>query len=166
MRPEIYYVPPTADFFASYVRSDIKPPLEASSLGMKLYVGDQRKSLKTPTTGEMSLVLSYKNREAHLVSFADHGDVLGIVQLQGATRSKGYRVATGTKLIPLFASQISEITNHPDSPYEEIYMPPVSMIEGVEVAVSELTKLRYEALALDLGLQYSDHEQLFVKKLR
>ena len=47
-----------------------------------------------------------------------------------------------------------------------MYMPPVYMIEGVEVAVSDMVKPRYEALATELGLVYSEREQLYLKKLK
>lgn len=164
--PEQYYHPPTRESFIPFVNKEVVPAVDATKLNMGLYVGEQREGLKTATTGEMSLLLEYKEREAFVASFADQGEVLGIVQLQGATRGKGYRVATGLHLVRLFASQIQEITTHPESPYREMYMPPLFMIEGVEVAISDMVGSRYEALASELGMKFSVDEQLFLKKLK
>lgn len=166
LHPEQFYQPPTSEDFIPFVKKDVVPAVDASQLNMGLFVGEQRAGLKTATTGEMSLLLEYKEREAFVTSFADQGEALGIVQLQGATRGKGYRVATGLHLVRLFASQIQEITAHPESPYREIYMPPVFMIEGVEVAISDMVGSRYEALASELGMKFSAQEQLFLKKLK
>lgn len=164
--PENYYQPPTNEDFSRYVNRRLIPVVDHSRLDMGLLVGEDRSSLRTPTTGELSLVLSYKGKEAYVASLADHSDSLGIVQLQGATRSKGYRVSTGVDIVRLYASQIDAIATHPESSYKELYMPRVQMIEGVEVAVSNFTSARYEQLAAELGMKYSHEEQCFIKKTR
>ncbi len=164
-RPEEYYQPPSQDVLSNYVNNDITPPVDVQRLGFELLTGEERNALRTPTTGDLSLVLRYKGREGFVASMGDEGEALSILQFQGATRQEGYRVATGIHVVRLFASQIHEIAHHPESTYREMYMPPVFMIEGVEVAVSEMAKPRYEALASELGLKYSDREQLYLKKL-
>ncbi len=166
LRPEDYYCPPSPENMARFVNSKITPPVDHTRLDIRLLSGEERTSLRTPTTGDLSLTLSYKGKEAFVASLSEEREALGIVQLQGATRSKGYRVATGVDIVRLYASEIDAIATHPESPYREIYMPPVVMVEGVETAVSSLTVSRYEALAVMLGMKFSAEEQLFLKKVK
>lgn len=165
-RPGEYYQPPSQEVLSKYVRGEINPPVDALRLAFGLLAGEERQALRTPTTGDMSLVLRYKGREGYVASMGDEDEALSILQFQGATRQEGYRVSTGIQIVQLFASQIHEIATHLESPYKEMYMPPVYMIEGVEVAVSDMVKPRYEALATELGLVYSEREQLYLKKLK
>lgn len=165
-RPEDYYSPPTLEDMVSYVNTKLTPQVDHTRLEIQLLRGNERSILRTPTTGDLSLALYYKEKEAFVASLSDDMEAIGIVQLQGATRSKGYRVATGIDVVRLYASEIDAIATHPDSPYREIYMPSVVMVEGVEMAVSTLTVSRYEALAVMLGLKFSAEEQLYLRKLK
>ena len=166
LRPEDYYCPPSPENMARFVNSKITPPVDHTRLDIRLLSGEERTILRTPTTGDLSLTLSYKGKEAFVASLSEEREALGIVQLQGATRSKGYRVATGVDIVRLYASEIDAIATHPESPYREVYMPPVRLIEGVEVAISDMTTSRYEALATELGLKFSEQEQLFLRKIK
>jgi hypothetical protein len=164
--PGEYYQPLIPEDLGRYIKREIAPPVDAQRLELGLLKGDERSVLRTPTTGDLSLILRYKGREGFVASMGDEGDALSILQFQGATRQEGYRVVSGVHVVRLFADQIHEIATHPESPYREMYMPPAYMIEGVEVAVSAMVKPRYEALAAELGMQYSEREQLFLKKLK
>ena len=166
MRPDQYYLPPTGEQFAPYINRKVNPPVNPEKLRLDLLYGEERARLETVITGDMSLALSYKEKEAYVASFADQGEALGIVQLQGREGRIGYRTASGLYISRLFASQIHEIISHPESPYKELYMPRIDMIEGVEVVISDLTVSRYEGLAIDLCMKYSAEEPQYIRKLR
>lgn len=166
MRPEQYYCPPSHEDLGQFVNFRVAPPVDPQKLDMGLVVGEDRVKLHTPTTGDMSLALLYKDREAFLASMGDEGEALSVLQFQGATRREGYRVASGVHVVRLFASQIHVIAEHPESPYRELYMPLVSGIKGVEDAVSEMALSRYESLAMELGMKYSYAEKRFIKKTK
>ncbi len=166
MSPENYYKPPTPKELGKFVNDKVIPPIDPSRLDVGLLYGERRAKLHTPITGDMSLVLSYKNKEGYLASLGDEGEALSILQFQGASRREGYRVTSGLHLIRLFASQIHKIADHPESPYRELYMPPVFTIEGLEVAVSSMAAARYESLATELGMQFSHEELRFVMKVK
>ena len=166
MRPEQYYRPPTSEDLSRFVNNKVVPPVDPVKLDMSLLAGEDRTRLHTATTGDMSLVLFYRNREGYLASVGDEGEVLSVLQFQGATRGEGYRVASGVHIVRLFASQIHELSAHPDGPYRELYMPQVTSVKGVEDAVSEMAVSRYESLAAELGLKYSHEERRFVKRIK
>jgi len=165
-RPEDYYRAPQQDELARYVNNNITPPVDHMRLDMSLVTGEDRSHLYTPTTGDMSLVLLYKGREGYLASMGDGGEELSVLQFQGAKRGEGYRVSRGVHLVRLFASQIHTIAAHPESPYREISMPEIFMIEGAEDANWEKARSRYEDLAVELGLKYSHDEKRYVKKTK
>ena len=165
-RPEDYYRAPQHEELAQFVNNNFTPPVDPFRLDMNLVTGEDRSHLYTPTTGDMSLVLLYKGKEGYLASMGDGGEELSVLQFQGAARREGYRVSRGVHLVRLFASQIHTIATHPESPYREISMPEIYMIEGVEDAVSEKGRSRYEELVFELGLKYSHDEKRYVKKTR
>ena len=165
-RPEEYYSPLKGDAFGRFVNKRVDPPINTQKLHMDLLSGDDRLKLKTPVTGDLSLVLRYKGKEGFVTSMGDEGEAISILQFQGALRGEGYRVSSGLLLVPLFASQIHEISSHPDAPYRELYMPVTFTIEGLEVAKSGNATARYESLAAELGLKFSHDELRYVKKTR
>lgn len=166
LRPEQYYQSPSPEGLSRFVNKKVVPPVDPAKLGVALVVGDERTALSTPITGDMSLVLTYKGKEGYLVSLGDEEDAISVLQLQGAARGEGYRVATGLFVVSLFAYQIKTITEHPEAPYKEIFMPPIFLIKGAEDAASALMGARYEALANELGLKYSHEEKRFVKRIK
>lgn len=109
LHPEQYYKPPSSEGFRRFVNRRVVPPVDPEKLNMRLTVGEERKFLSTSTTGDMSLILSYKGKEGYLASFGDEGETLSILQFQGAARREGYRVASGLFVVSLFAEQIRAI---------------------------------------------------------
>lgn len=166
LRPEQYYRSPSPEEFNRFVNRRVVPSVDPAKLDMGFTVGDERRVLSTPTTGDMSLTLSYKGKEGYLASFGDEGEALSVLQFQGAARREGYRVATGLFVVSLFAEQIRAIAQHPEAPYRELFMPAVFLIKGAEDAASDLMRVRYEALAGDLGMKYSHEEMRFVRKIK
>lgn len=121
--------------------------------------------MKTPTTGDLSLIVRYKGKEGYVASLGEEAQDLTILQLQGG-RQEGYRVSSGLAIVPLLAEQIRLLAEHPDSPYEHLFMPPIVLIQGIIDAASEQVIRRYEELAQRVGLTFSQVENRFVRKLR
>ncbi len=165
--PDQLYVPVGADAFRTYLSPRAKPPLDTNALSLRVMVGDERRALRSVTTGHWSLVLQYRERDAYLASFAEQEEdetvTLELTQLQGG--KKGYRVLTSMDVLRLLTDQVNGIIEHPESPYSLIVMPRVLLIGGVLAATDEAI-LRYEIAAKKLGLKYSEDQGLFTRKLK
>lgn len=138
-------------------------------MSLDLVVGSDRECFKRsiPTNGDWSLLLRYRGKEAYVASFEekklDALLVLELTQMQGGR--KGYRVMTAMAVVGFLTDQIRGIVEHPESPYDLLVMPNAIFINGV-LDATEAAIRRYEAAALRLGMEYSDKEHRFVRKLK
>lgn len=143
----------------------VRPPLLASELIVKAFIGSERDTLKTPTGGDFSLALFYKNHPATLMSYAvTAGSDLQILQLQGVKSRKSYRVDSGVEVVPAFAQETNRVALAGN--FSRIAMPPPARIEGIEGAKPDALSgiiAKYSALASVLLLSWSQEEQLFVR---
>ncbi len=141
------------------------PPLNFEKLKVHALIGDQRASLRTPTTGIASLLLKYKEREASVLSFDElnNGDEWRILQVQGArTRRGSYRVASSLDWQRFFGKTVESFANDEDSEVKHLTMPPLFMIGNIEAAVSDRVGLTYKAVQDVLGMRWSDELGLYV----
>lgn len=146
----------------------VVPEITAAELALSLLVLEERASLRTPTPGNVTILLSYKNKDGAIISYlADEGD-LQILQLQGARSRKAYRVYNGVKTVALFAQETSFLAQH-TSWIERISMPIIDALAGIDaVEAKSLNSVyaRYTALQQLLGLEWSASEQLFVADVK
>jgi len=163
------FSPPSPQEFEKYLFYKTSPPLDINALSLSLAFGDERRDLKIPSAGDWSLVLSYKDKEAYLASFAEernNGDlVLHLMQLQGAHTKRGYRVATGMDTLLFITDQIEKIISHPENPYAFLTMPPVALINGI-IDATETAILAYERAARRLKMVLSQEEKCLIRGLR
>lgn len=168
-RIEGIFSPPKAEDFRKYLLPKTIPPLDINALSLSVMDGATRSSLKIPSAGDWSLVLSYKNKEAYLASFIDegndHSSELKLVQLQGANTKRGYRVATGMNTLLFITDQIEKIISHPENPYSFLTMPPAVLIEGI-LDATEAAIVAYERAALRLKMNIEQERNLFVRNLK
>jgi len=160
------YRPPSTEGYKSYLLTTGNlPPVDITRLETQLLVGAERgKTIKTPITGDATLVLIYKRKEGFVASFGLTEEDLEILQLQGA-KAEGYRVNRGLMVVDFFADQIKQLTSHPESGLKRITMPPLFIIQGL-VDATETAMSRYDELALRLGMKFSNGEKKFIKDVK
>lgn len=143
----------------------VRPPLLASELIVGAFIGSERDTLKTPTTGDLSLALFYKDYPAALISYAvTAGLDLQILQLQGVKSRKSYRVDSGVEVVSVFVQETNRVASA--GSFSRIAMPSPARIEGIEGAKPDALSgiiAKYSALASALLLVWSQEEQLFVR---
>lgn len=152
--------------YEKFLRPNNKLVLDVSRIDLAIFCGDEKKDLKTITNGDTSLMLRYKEREGVVVSLETETNELKIVQLQGARSKGGYQITTGFFFVEFFGDQIKKMTNHPDAWFERIVMPHFGQIDGLCDTNSEPAMNRYQKLADNLGLKFSDQEFKFVREVR
>lgn len=154
---------PKSSGFGRYMRSGIFPPMDTQQLLLSFLVGDDRRALKTPTTGDVSLLLAYKAKEGAISSFGVADRDLQLMQLQGARSSRAFRVATGVYWIDLMADEAVSMAKHRRSDIKRLTMPKPAMIKGIEHAVSELVVNRYHEFATRAELRWSQDDLVFAR---
>lgn len=162
---KLYHKTPTQEEIETYVLT--RPPLPRllpANLSISILEGDERKGLKTPTAGDTTLLVRYKNREGAVASVDIQETDLQLIQLQGA-RQEGFRVEAGLNVVALFADQLLQIASHAESGLYRITMPPIVAIQGF-VNASERALARYNGLAGRLNMRFSDQEQKFVRDVK
>lgn len=157
--------PKTAGFEA-YIRPFVLPPLDMSRISLAFLAGAERGSMHTPVTGDVSLLLAYKEKEGAVTSFALLDREMKLLQLQGARSSKAFRVTTAVHWIDLMADEAVGIAQNRRTDIRRLTMPNPAMIEGIEHADSEQVVTRYHDFASRAGLCWSQDELLFAKDFR
>lgn len=149
-----------------YVRPVI-PPLDVSRLGLACLIGEERRAIRTPTTGSVSLLLSYKNREGAISSFEFTDSDMELLQLQGARSAKAFRVASGVRWAELMADEAVVMALEGNTGIRRLTMPHVAMIQGIEHAVaSEGASDRYMNFVFRAKLRWSQEERLFARDIK
>lgn len=162
-RPELpqYLYPKKVD---SCFLKPVVPEITASELALSLLVLEERSRLRTPTTGNVTMLLSYKGSEGAVLSYMAAEGELQILQLQGARSKKSYRVHKAVKTVVLFAQETSFLAQH-TSWIQRISMPIIDALAGIDAVEAESLNsvyARYTALQQLLGLEWSSSEQQFV----
>lgn len=152
--------------YEKFLRPNNKLVLDANRIDLAIFCGEGKKSLKTITNGDTSLMLRYKEREGMVISLETETEELKIVQLQGARSKGGYQIATGFFFVDFFGSQIKKITDHPESWFRRIVMPSLGQIDGLYETNSEPAMNRYQKLADNLGMKFSEQEFKFVREIK
>jgi hypothetical protein len=146
------------------------PPLRPSALNLLALTGHaagcREKSL---VEGEAALLLQYKGQDASVTSLdeCDGGEVWNILQLQGSTSRKAFRVNSAFAVAQCFAEQLRRYALHPDAEVRRLTMPHghgITNIDGARNMESAVRK--YEVYASLLGLRYSQEEHKYVLDIR
>lgn len=164
----VNWLPLHSGEYVSYLRNGASIPIDNQRIDLSLLYGEERTTLRTPTNGDHSLVLRYKQHEGAVASIETAIDSgrMAILQLQGARSKESYRVATGLLWVKLFADQILKMCNHDQSPFGRIVMPNLSEIEGLSELGNEDAHRRYLKLADIIGMRYSKENRQYIKELR
>jgi hypothetical protein len=64
----------TKTHFSPFCLKTNMPPLSISKLTSEILTGSERDKLKTPTEGDASITINYKNKGASLTSFEELND--------------------------------------------------------------------------------------------
>lgn len=159
------FIPATQEEFAVHIRTNSKlPPLSLPNLRLELLLGDERKDLGTPSTGEASLLIRYREKEGAIASVSLPDLDLSVVQLQGSTQ-EGYRVNTSLIWTSVFADKLLQMARHPKSYIRRLTMPTFHAIVGY-VDSEETAMQRYKEFAARAGLNLSDEEHIWVRDVR
>lgn len=156
--------PLPASAYKPYIRPVI-PPLNINSLSTAFLLSGERSSIKTPLTGNASLVLWYKGCEIALVSWGANDTDLSVLQLQGAKSRKSWRESSSLDWTSLFADQTLSIAVIPEVGVKRITMPQILKIEGITSSESEAVIERYQAFLARAIMAWSQTEQQFVRDL-
>lgn len=169
------FIPTSAEGFKPYVKPNTDmPPIAVDKLGLTLHTGDDRTRMGIPFTGENTFMIRYRDRQGAFSSVELEGADLRVLQLQGA-KQEGFRVDAGLYWISLFADQMIQIAEHPESGIERLTMPIPVLIKGLDTALEvALTRQtlsmsalrRYEEFAARAKMQRSDQERSFVRDVR
>jgi len=168
--------PMRGEEFNPYLRSsDISttnPPLSTDALSVDIFVGEERRFVKSPTAGDATVLLGYRRREAFISSVRENDNDLEILQLQGA-KQEGYRVTKGMYVAAFMADQILLLATHPDTMFGRITMlSPITLSENLSSVPSPTAILRipsvverYESMINRLKMAYSAEEAKYVLEL-
>lgn len=157
---------PKTGGFDAYIRRIVLPPLDMSRLSLAFLVGRERSYMRTPVTGHVSLLLSYKEKEGAVTSFELLDQEMKLLQLQGARSPRAFRVATAVQWIDLMADEAVGIAKNRRTDIRRLTMPNPVLIEGVEHADSEHVLARYNDFASRAGLRWSQTELLYARDFR
>ncbi len=151
--------------FGSYI-TDTEPPLDIAYLAARIVIGEDRRSLRIPTDGDLSLFLSYRGKDAAVCSAQDHVDTLVLTQFQGRNGRVGYRLNGGLRWVSLTADQMLQIASDPQTPYRRIALLPLLAMGNVTEAASyEGVQRKHEEAMARLRLSYSKEECLYIRDL-
>jgi hypothetical protein len=150
-----------------YIRPNVKPPLNLNKLMTAFFCGElEQQKIKTPTTGNTSLLLSYKGYEGAVISWLAENEDLVVKQVQGAKSQKSYRTATAMDWTTFFAKESLAIAKSPQTPIKRLAIPHPLQIAGVVENRSESPLMRYEAFIAIAMLSWSEEEKLFVRDIK
>ncbi len=171
MKDKLAYVnwyPLSGSQMTQFIKPRLQPPLRPEALSAHLYLGDERDILKTPITGDMSIAVRYKGDEGFIMSAETTSSDLSVVQLQGARSRESYRVNSGFDSLRFSVDQILQIAQHPESPFERLTMPDLSVIPGLVDSGNDVESVmkRYLNFIAQALLQYSQHEHQYVRDIR
>lgn len=155
----------TPDYYISFLRPN-SLEIDYSRISLSVLCGDERNILKTPITGDSTLVLRYREKEGAVLSMETNTEDLTLVQLQGAKSPVSYQITTSISWVRLFGDQVEKIITHPKCCFERISMPPLDQIIGLHDAESDKAVGRYQQLANILKLRFSHEDLKFVRDLR
>jgi len=146
----------------------ITPQLKLNELVLKVFIGSERDEITTLTTGDLSILLLYKDCPVSVISYVMQYEAdLNIVQLQGAKSRKSYRGHNGVEIAPAFAKETDIAATALG--VDRVTMPDPRNIKGiVDVKADAIMRViqRYEMLTNILLLRWSQDEQLFVKDVK
>jgi len=154
------------DYYGKFLRLNNKLTLNPERIDLAVFCGDEREILRTPTNGDLSLLLRYKGKEGAVLSMETVTEELNIVQLQGSKSSASYQFSTGFLWVRLFGDQVKKIAFNPQSEFERISMPHFEKIVGLYDSGTDAAVGRYQQLANILGLRFSNQEWKFIKEIR
>lgn len=165
MNERLTYVdwyPINSSDLGKYLRK-IHPPLSSDKLVATIYSGTERRILRTPTIGDTTVTIFYKQKEGYLLGMDTATEDLNVLQVQGGSQ-EGYRVMTGLDCLGFSADELLRIATHPESPFRRITMPNIQSITGI-LDASTNACLKYSALAHRSGLVFSSEEGLYVRDI-
>lgn len=117
--------------FQDYRRCGVNPPLEFSEVSAQFLSGDQRQHIGMHVAGDVSLVLSYKETPAFVMSYQLKENGLWIIHMQGnKKKNKGYRVNSGMNVPAFFADQTCHLLFHPENTFFDTVLLPQT-ISGI-----------------------------------
>lgn len=151
--------------YEPYLNRTVVPPLNCEKIGTLLMIGDLRKVLKTTTTGNFSIVITYKSREGAVVSFSVQGTDLKVLQLQGAKTRESYRLTTGLYYTDFFADETLHLANHPESGIQRVLMPSPQCIQDIKSATSDNALRQYDYFILRAFLRWSEEEKAYIRDI-
>ncbi len=158
------YVPKRGEPFLPYLVVNTKlRQIDPKRLSSNMVTGAQRASLTIPSTGDVSLLIRYKERDGVISSFGLSGSDLRLDQLQGA-KQEGYRVTSSVSWVHFFADEILNIAKHPESGVERLVMQPTFAIQGF-LDAAEKAMRRYDEFAARLKMRFSAEELLYVREV-
>jgi hypothetical protein len=163
---ELIYSPLTPDYYGQFLRPNPKLTLDQTRINLSVLCDDERNCLNTPTNGDSSLVIRYRDKEGAVLSLETHTTDLTVVQLQGAKSRVSYQVSTGFLWVNLFSDQINQITAHPQNFFDQISMPSLDQIDGLYDSGTDAAADRYRQLIKFLGLRYSQENLKYIRILK
>lgn len=156
------YVPKRGEPFFPYLIPNAKlRQIDSSKLSSVMLNGTERNQLMVPSTGDVSLLIRYKERDGAISSLTLSKFDLRIDQLQGA-KQEGYRVTSSMRWVHFFADEILEIARDGESGVERLVMSPAFAIQGL-LDATEGAMVRYQEFAARLGMRFSVEEMLLVR---
>lgn len=155
-----------SNYYGIFLKENYNFRIDENRIDLSVLCGEERKILKTPTTGDSTLVLRYKGKEGAVLSMETTTNDLTLLQLQGAKNSVSYQVATGISWVNLFGDRIEKLINHPQNVFEVISMPPLEQIVGLYESGTDRAVTRYKHLANILGLRFSNENLKFMRILK
>ncbi|HRH93814.1 MAG TPA: hypothetical protein PKV72_04775 [Candidatus Peribacteria bacterium] len=163
--PELLAAHPPSVDLASYRRTPRgMPPLTASELSMAVLLGGAQM-----IEGNAALQLRYKGCAAASTSLneQENGERWNVVQLQGSSSRKAYRVATCFAVANCFADQLRAYMLHPDAEVRQVTMPHGHGITNLDGARDYEGAIRkYDVYASLLGMRYSEEMHMYVMDVR
>jgi hypothetical protein len=83
---ELLVLPKEPDYYNNYIVPNEKLQIDPARIDLSILTGEERNIIKTPITGDSSLVLRYNQKEGAVLSMAINSTDLTILQLQGAKK--------------------------------------------------------------------------------
>ncbi len=159
------YVPKRGEPFVPYLIPNARlRQIDPNKLSSAMLIGVERDRLTVPSTGDVSLVVRYKERDGAISSLTLSRPDLRVDQLQGA-KQEGYRVTSSMWWVLFFADEILGIARNSQSGVERLVMPPIFAIQGL-LDATEGAIVRYQEFAARLEMRLSLEEMLLVRDVK
>lgn len=153
------------DYYTNFLRPNTTVKIDKTRIDLSILCGQERQILKTPTNGDSTLVLRYKDREGAVLSMESKTEELTVVQLQGAKTKISYQFSTGLSWVKIFGDQVEKIITHPQNKFELISMPSLDQIVGLSDSGTDAAVGRYNQLSVILGLRFSHEDFMYVRQI-